>query len=356
MELTRSTAFCGRGRRRRQREQMNGITAFVDASNVYGSDNETAHRLRTFSGGLLKTFGDDLLPQLPNDEDVIEFTGGDVRARENPGLSCLHTVFLREHNKIAAGLAALNPNLSDDELYNVARKIVGAEMQNIVYKQWLPEVIGSNLGDLSVDGPSHYDPSIDPSITNEFATAAFRYGHSMVESIVALHNLMDNSPQGDYRLRENFFNSKVYEEQMAAVLNGMVNQKAQTNDRHVVTDVKDTLFANVGHPGSDLIARNIQRGRDHGLPAYNEYLRQQGIPMSCNWNTPPPTMSAELWKKLSELYDHPSDVDLFTAGLAETSLPGAHVGTTFRWIIEKQFRVSLIWTTIFTTTYTYVQS
>ena len=44
MELTRSTAFCEGATP--AREQMNGITAFVDASNVYASDNDNAHIIR----------------------------------------------------------------------------------------------------------------------------------------------------------------------------------------------------------------------------------------------------------------------------------------------------------------------
>ena len=58
---------------------------------------------------------------------------------------------------------------------------------------------------------------------------------------------------------------------MEAVLNGMMGQNAESFDVNVVPDVTESLFANVGFPGSDLVARNIQRGRDHGLPGYNEF-------------------------------------------------------------------------------------
>ena len=79
-------------------EQINGITAFVDASNVYGSDIETANILRTHatgdSPGQLK-INDGLLPVI----DGV-FKGGDTRAREMPALSAMHTVWLREHNRI----------------------------------------------------------------------------------------------------------------------------------------------------------------------------------------------------------------------------------------------------------------
>ena len=75
------------------------------------------------------------------------------------------------------------------------------------------------------------------------------------------------------RLKDNFFNSSIYEAQMEAIIRGMVEQKAKKFGVNVVSDVSESLFANTpnGFPGSDLIARNIQRGRDHGLPGYNEY-------------------------------------------------------------------------------------
>ena len=58
---------------------------------------------------------------------------------------------------------------------------------------------------------------------------------------------------------------------MEAILNGMIFQNAESFDANVVSDVTESLFKNVEFPGSDLIARNIHRGRDHGLPGYNAY-------------------------------------------------------------------------------------
>merc|ERR1712117_997312 len=79
-------------------------------------------------------------------------------------------------------------------------------------------------------------------------------------------------------------------------------------------------------------------GRDHGLPGYNEYREICGMPKACSWNSAPPEIPAHLWSKLSTLYDAPSDIDLFSAGIAENSLSGAHVGPTFACIIGRQFK------------------
>ena len=72
-----------------------------------------------------------------------------------------------------------------------------------------------------------------------------------------------------YRLKDNFFDPAVYVAQMEAVLNGMIEQRAEAFDTNVVSDVTESLFPKQG--SSDLVARNIHRGRDHGLPGYNEF-------------------------------------------------------------------------------------
>ena len=64
-----------------------------------------------------------LLPKLEGaNNDEPEFTGGDVRARENPGLTSLHTIFVREHNRIATALSSMVPRWSDEELYQRTRR------------------------------------------------------------------------------------------------------------------------------------------------------------------------------------------------------------------------------------------
>ena len=137
LPLTRSDPFCHGDP---VREQFNALTAFIDGSNVYGSDQETAAKLREFSGGALKTHV--LGPVLPTREQAgfdsdgeshhaQDLVAGDVRALEQPGLAAMHTLFLNEHNRLAKIIQKFVPSLSDEEIYQVARRVVGAELQNI---------------------------------------------------------------------------------------------------------------------------------------------------------------------------------------------------------------------------------
>ncbi len=176
-----------------QPEQMNVITSFVDGSMVYGSDLELAHLLREGVDGLLKanTLESGLLPFVPGESScpvprIIhrEFLAGDERVNENPGLQSMHTLWKREHNRLAKILKQKYQHLGDEELYMEARRYLSAELQNIVYGEFLPIVLGpatmKRYGLAVGAGGSFYDSKISPNIFNGFATAAFRFGHSLI--------------------------------------------------------------------------------------------------------------------------------------------------------------------------------
>ena len=189
MEFVRSMPAPRSGCNFGPREQVNQITAWLDGSNVYGSDEDEARKLRLLGGGRLRVTrvqGRDLLPLNPEEcsDDVRHrycFSAGDLRCNEQLELTVMHTVWMREHNRVAGQLQALNPAWSDEQLYQEARKIVIGQLQHITYKEWLPIILGDdymntwNMFPTESGFTNKYSKDVNPGITNIFATAAFRY-------------------------------------------------------------------------------------------------------------------------------------------------------------------------------------
>ena len=61
---------------------------------------------------------------------------------EQPLLTVMHTIWLREHNRIAENLVRAVPGQTDEFYYQHARRLVIAEMQHIIYNEYLPVMIG----------------------------------------------------------------------------------------------------------------------------------------------------------------------------------------------------------------------
>ncbi len=190
------------------RQQLNEITAYLDGSVVYGSDETRAAALRTFEGGLLKTSEGDLLPfneeGLPNAGGTSGslFLAGDVRANENAALTSMHTLFVREHNRIAKELAQQDPSLSDEELYQYARAMVTAEIQAITFNEFLPALLGAD----AIPEYQGYDSNVNPGISNLFSTAAYRFGHSMLSSeLLRVDKFGEVIDAGNLSLQQAFF-------------------------------------------------------------------------------------------------------------------------------------------------------
>ncbi len=331
------------------RQQLNQITAFIDASNVYGSDAVRANFLRTFEGGKLKTSAGELLPfntaGLPNANplgvaDDSLFLAGDVRANEQIGLTAVHTLFVREHNRLAEAMAAdpetptkaAEAGLSVDEyIYQAVRKIVGAQMQAITHNEFLPVL----LGDGALEDYSGYDETVNLGISNEFATAAFRVGHTMLSPELQRVN-NNGSSLGSIPLRDAFFTAEpILDEGIDSLLLGLASQKAQAVDTLIVDDVRNFLFGPPGAGGFDLASLNIQRGREHGLPSYNQ--ARIGLGLGGYSRFAEITSDVSVQNTLASVYDSVDEIDLWVGGLAEEHVNGGIVGELFHTIIADQF-------------------
>ncbi|MBI1248442.1 peroxidase [bacterium] len=321
------------------REQVNSITTFLDGSNVYGSDEVRAAALRTFEGGHLKTSDGNLLPF--NEEGLDNaggtssslFLAGDVRANEQVGLTAMHTLFVREHNRLADEIAAANPDLSDEQIYQQARAIVIAEIQSITYNEFLPALLGPD----AISAYQGYDPTVDPSISNEFATAAYRFGHSMLSSeILRVNNDETTAAEGNLSLRDMFFNpQEIIDYGIDSLLKGLASQDAQEIDPLMVDDVRNFLFGPPGSGGFDLASLNIQRGRDHGLADYNTTRVAYGLAPVTSFDQI--SSNPDIVAALQATYDSVDNIDLWVGGLAEDHVNGSSVGELFQTIIADQF-------------------
>ena len=323
------------------RQQLNEITAWIDGSNVYGSDSERADALRKLDGsGQLKTSDGELLPfnedGLPNagGNSSSLFLAGDVRANEQLGLTALHTLFVREHNRRAGLIAQRHPEFDGDTIYQRARRLVGAELQIITYREYLPLLLGPHAL-RPYDG---YRPEVDGSIGNFFSSAAYRYGHSALSSqLLRLDADGAEIEAGHLALRDAFFvpHRLVTEGGIEPLLRGLANQRTQRIDLLVIDDVRNFLFGPPGAGGFDLVSLNIQRGRDHGLPNYNRVRQAFGLPPATTFSeiNPEPVIA----QKLASIYATPDDVDSWVGGLAEPHLPGAMVGRLIHTAVKQQF-------------------
>jgi hypothetical protein len=322
------------------RQQVNQITTFIDASNVYGSDPVRAAALRTFTGGRLRTSPGDLLPfntgGLPNagGPDPSLFLAGDVRANEQVGLTALHTLFVREHNRQAAEIATAWPTAPDEVLYQEARRRGGALMQALTYNEFLPVLLGPD----PLPPYAGYDPGVDPQIANVFSTACYRFGHSMLGAgLLRLDAAGQPIAGGSLALRDAFFAPERITDEggIDPILRGLAAQVAQDVDVHVIDDVRNFLFGPPGAGGFDLASLNIQRGRDHGLPSYNDLREALGLARKADFAE----VSSEpgVRARLASIYADVDEVDAWTGGLAEDPLPGALVGELVFTVLAEQF-------------------
>ena len=319
------------------RQPINEITAYIDASNVYGSSPDRVAALRTFVGGRLKIGDDGLLPRntegMPNEGGTGSdlFLAGDVRANEQVGLTAMHTLFVREHNRLADAISENDPTLSDELIYQLARAIVAAEMQIITYNEFLPSLLGRN----ALPSYRGYNPDVSASIAVEFSTAMYRLGHSMLPSDLLV---MEGGDSSQLPLRDAFFDPSFLQDQpdrLNAILRGMAYQPAQEVDLGLVDDVRNFLFGAPGSGGLDLAALNIQRGRDHGLPSYNVLRGAYGLPQVTSFTEI--TRDSALQEKLANLYGSVDAVDAWVGALAEDHVRGASVGPLVRRALVDQF-------------------
>jgi hypothetical protein len=331
--FTRSSIAPGTGTNGVPREQINTVSSYIEASNVYSDATARLEWLRSGpvdgniannAGTLLLTNGylprrdargnaatappmdiDGILSATPNAARVA----GDVRANENISLTAQHTLFAREHNRIVNDLTARFPSMSAEDRFQIARRVVIAEMQRVTYEEWLP-ALGINL-------PSYagYRTNVNANLTNEFATAAYR-AHSMIHgefeietdaarysqaTLAALEAqgveivIEDGDAELAIPLNRAFFNPNLLElVQLGPMLQALGGESQYKNDEQIDNQLRSVLFQIpvANNPECldgpelpacfngvvDLGAIDVERGRDHGLGSYNQLRQALGLP------------------------------------------------------------------------------
>lgn len=334
------------------RQQINEITSYHDAGNIYGSDLQRANNLRDLgNNGLLKLdFNLDARGLLPlntvGEENANAgpipaadlFLAGDVRANEQAALTALHTLFVREHNRLAVELEAKNPGWVDEKIYQEAKLIVEGELQWITFNEFLPILLGPNF---TPDPWVVYDPSIKAQIANEFSTVAYRYGHDAISSEVERFNqdgseFIDANNIGHLSLVQAFFNPNwLKDDGINEILLGVSLSPGEEIDHLMIDELRNLLFGPPGSPGLDLAALDIQRGRDNGIPDYNTVRVAYGLAPVVLFSDI--TSDVALQQALETQYVTVDNIDPWVGGMSEDPANGSMLGELFSKILKLQF-------------------
>ena len=280
---------------------------------------------------------------------------GDSRANENTALASMHTVWVRLHNYYAGEIdkrgennptrfQTIAPNQPDRNtiIYEEARKIVIAILQHIFYDEWLPKII-------DLPAYSGYDANVNASVRHALATAAFRFGHTLVRNnFERLDNQYNPTADGPLSIRASFFNNlPIVETGIEPIMYGLMgnNSDAEDFDNTFSESIGRRLFLRPEDVGfQNLAALNIQRGRDHGLQNYTEYRDLCGIPLASQSGSNPftkfsntitnPKILEDLQSAYGNLDNH---IDLFPAAIAESNDGDKLLGRTFGCILSRNF-------------------
>ncbi|CAH1153484.1 unnamed protein product [Phaedon cochleariae] len=363
------------------RQQLNEITPYIDGGLFYGITKQWSDQLRTFSNGSIDECGrlafshDGLFPEyntarIPmanppppfyhshyvNVHETAKvdrfFKLGNPRGNENAFLLTFGVMWFRYHNYIATRLCHhhrtnnKDTDWSSEKIYNEARKWVIATQQRVVVKEWLPILLQETLPPYK-----KYDASIDPQIDQFFQSAAFRFGHTLVVPGVYLRSYLRDSCKTKFNSWKNFAvrTCNIFWRPQEPMLNktddnnslldidrllmGMSVQLTEREDHVIVEDLRGNVFGPLEFPRRDLMAVNIQRGRDHGLPDFNSARRAFGLKPYENFANFSYITEATR-TELERLYKSIDKIDVWIGGILET-FDGP--GELFKTIIKDQF-------------------
>uniref|UniRef100_A0A0M3INE4 Chorion peroxidase n=1 Tax=Ascaris lumbricoides TaxID=6252 RepID=A0A0M3INE4_ASCLU len=393
--------FCALG----PREQANQATSYLDASVIYGSTPNRGNILRTFRDGHLLTSTESINGNMPPTSQIVNLTlvgssscasnGGKIcflsgtgQVNFLPSIATLHTIWIRQHNRIASHLlmhslyrippsdysvmwvcirfafnftqirgsasvvakppqSTLNPKWNDEQLFEESRRIVIAQLQHITYNEFLPIAVGrENWMKYGLQSEANgfsdsYSLSVDASVINSYAAVVGQFFYTIFVSHMAQYDdrgiRMSERPLNEY-----FYEpaSLYFNERIEGVIRYLLLEPVHRPGLHMSDEFRDKLFKGAGNLGLDLAALILQTGRDHGIPPYTVWRQHCDGRKITSFNELVKDVvgGPETIKHLKRAFKHVDDVDLFILGLAEKPLRGALVGPTFSCIISLQFQ------------------
>jgi len=212
-------------------------------------------------------------------------------------------------------------------------------LQAIHYNEWLPTV----LPDYSMNqfrlykhsAPRYTGDSTNPAISVVFSSAAYRFGHTLIPDGFTPVGT-NNKPVGKFITMDNLFNQPDTYRQIGndGMMRAFATQHCQGFDHKVSSEIRDNLFRKL-HRGMphDLLARNIMRGREHGLPSYNKWRRHCGLSVASSFEEL--DMTKERIKRMKEIYEDVNDIDAFIGFISERKR--GLVGATLACLLGRQF-------------------
>eukprot|EP00177_Eucheuma_denticulatum_P006228 GFKZ01011359.1.p1 GENE.GFKZ01011359.1~~GFKZ01011359.1.p1 ORF type:complete len:386 (-),score=43.07 GFKZ01011359.1:218-1375(-) len=326
---------------------INVQSSSIDLSGIYGASAVRNVELQEYdrfgnTTGRLKVSDDreNLLPRNENglfnapDTSSDFFLAGDYRANQHPALAAMHTLFVREHNSLARFVANAMPTLEKNLVYEFARQLNIAKFQKIVYEEFYPAIAGRS-GQLSTyQGPR---PNVNPTVSDIFAGAALRVWHTMVGSSIPRAgrglSMLRSIPAREifFKRADDFTNTE-----MENVLRGIARMVAQEVDVRIVDTLRNQLFENIPLvDGYDLISLNIQRGRDHNLPKFNEIRELFGLRIVSNFGDI--RCDSGTRRRLRAAYEDVDDIEALPGLLAESHMPGSSLGETILAVWKEEF-------------------
>ncbi|XP_055849338.1 peroxidase [Episyrphus balteatus] len=345
-------------------QQLNQATGYLDLSQLYGFTRRSQSSMRTFSNGKLKSSNGGLLPlaegdkrnlycALKSDANETCFMAGDTRVNSNPYSIILYTIFLRSHNQFAEEIKTRNPDWTDETMFRAAKKLNVQLYREIVFEEWLPVVLGQKIS-ASINA----EPILrrannlrDLEVSNEFAVAAIRFYFSMMPNVLQrMPSPMNNEINSEdamsklsasalFELMEASFRSEALDQpsKLNEFLASLLNQRALRMDATYAGDLIEEFTKARVPSRPNVLAFDIQRGRDHGLQGYVKYLEQcEGRPIT-TWDDLNHYIAPAEITKLKSVYEHVSNVDLIVGGISEIPANGSTVGPTFTCILGEQF-------------------